>query len=212
MPHSNGDPEDLIGALLGQKTGEADAPPGTPSLEERVARLEARLRREVDPSIALERDLIDLGQVPSCGIHKTGNQTINNITDTEISFGTVTWDTDQMADIANNGITIRRAGIYLVTCSIQWTIEGTNLRTMRISVNDTISFTGQSINSHGTVAPRLSCAAPRYFDVGDTITVLVFHNKGANDQDILGSTATIYGPQLTATLIADTGDIRTEMA
>lgn len=184
------------------------------ALEAKVAALEQRQHslQKADPAVALSTDLIDLGGVPSCGIHKTDDQTINNATWTEITFGTTTWDTDGMADLTNNGITIQRSGLYFVTCQVQWTTEGTNMRSLKVRVNDTIYFAGDSLSSHTTQPPRLSCGEPRYFDIEDTITAVVYHNKGANDQDILGSTATEYGPQLTATLIADVGDVRTEMA
>ena len=212
MPHSNGGPEGLITAFLEQRPEDKDTPPGTPSLEGRVARLEAQLRRAVDPSIVLGRDLIDLGQVPSCGVHKTLDQTIaTGDTWVEISFGTVTWDTDQMADAANNGITIRRAGLYLVTMNLRWAVDADGRRGLRVHVNDSITFMGAGDEAPATINSRQSCSTPRYFDIGDTITAQVQHTAGA-DLALQGSTATQHGPQLTATLISDTGSVRTEMA
>jgi hypothetical protein len=181
-------------------------------IEERLAALEgARAPLQDDPTLSLSRDVVDLGNVPTCGVHKTGEQSIADATDAEIAFGTTTWDTDGMADLSNNGITIQRAGLYLVTCNARFATHALGLRRLRVRVNDTIYFMGQTVGVHATGNVRLSCSTPRYFDIGDTITAVVYQNRG----DVLnlnGSTATEHGPQLTATLIADVGDVRTEMA
>lgn len=67
------------------------------------------------------------------------------------------------------------------------------------------------MSAHATTSSRLSCSTPRYFDLGDYVQTKVYQNRGG-DLSLLGSGATTPGPQLTATLTSDTGDIRTEMA
>ena len=184
------------------------------ALEERSQKLERRLRSGrgfTDNPLALSTDLIDLGQVSSCAIHQVDDKTIGNASWTTVLFNTVTWDTDQMADRPNNRIVIRRAGIYLVTFNGAFATHATGNRGIRLYANGTIAFGGQSMSAHGTTASRLSCSTPRYFDLGDYMTAKVYQNSGGN-LTLFGSTATSSGPQLTATLVSDTGDIRTEMA
>jgi hypothetical protein len=168
-------------------------------------------KRPDDSTLTPSQDLVDLGEVPSCGVHKTDDQAIGTGAWTNITFGTTTWDTGQMADLANNGITIKRAGIYLVTCTVMWEAEGTGLRGLLVYVTGGIVFTGQSNPAHATVNQRQSCSTPRYFELGDLIKAQVYHNRGVNTT-LMGSTATGHGPQLTATLLSDSGDVRTEMA
>ncbi len=184
------------------------------ALEERNRELGRQLgigSRVNDNVLALATDLIDLGEVPSCGIHKTGDQTLSNTILTEIAFGTTTWDTDQMADLSNNGITIRRSGLYLVTLNCLFAADSTGYRNSLVEVDDTVRFMGQTIPAHATIDGRLSSANIRYLTLGETLTASVRQASGG-DLALRGSTSIEYGPQLTATLISDTGSVRTEMA
>jgi hypothetical protein len=185
------------------------------SIERRLANLTDRVKQlergPEDPTLALSRDLVDLGEVPSCGVHKTADIDLVTATWTEISFGTVTWDTGQMADTANSGITIQRAGLYHVTLNARFVDATAGSRKLYVTVNDSTIFLGTVCGAVGGNNPRLSCGNLRYFDLGDTITAQAYQDSGGNLL-LKGSEATQLGPQLTATLIANVGDIRTEMA
>lgn len=170
-----------------------------------------QLPRQADPVIALGTDLIDLGSVPSCALHKTSDQAIGTGAWTKVTFGTITHDTDQMADIANNGITIRRAGLYLITCTIPWeAVAAGTVRGARIMV-ETADIGRDTTSGHGLINPSNSVSRRRYCGTGTRITASVYHDRGAN-LNVFGSTATLPGPALEATLIADIGGVGTEMA
>ena len=180
---------------------------------EQIEKLERKPEPGEDSTLALSRDVVDLGNVPACGVHKTGEQVIGNGSWTEVSFGTVTWDTDGMADLSNNGVTIRRAGLYFVAGGARFATDAGagGWRGVKVRVNDTIYFMGETMAAHADSNHRLSCGVDRYFNLGDTITVMVYQKSGGN-LNLNGSSATEPGPQLTARLVADVGDIRTEMA
>ena len=162
-------------------------------------------------NLPLATDLVDLGNVPSCGMHKEGDQAIGTGAWTKVTLGTVTYDTDQMADVTNTCITVRRAGLYLVTGTVSW--EAVAAGTVRATalLKGSIWFGRASTSGHGVISPGNNVSRPRYFNSGDKIFLYVYHDRGAN-LNIMGSTATQNGPCLEATLLADVGDIRTEMA
>ncbi len=86
-------------------------------LEDRINQLEQdnMLLNRIDPAVALNTSLHTLGNVPSCGIHNTDDQgsILDNVAK-EVTFNTITWDTDGMADLSDDSIVITQSGLYLI--------------------------------------------------------------------------------------------------
>lgn len=181
-------------------------------LSKRIGQLEDKndLLRRSDPSIAFGIQLHELGEVPTCAIHNTNEQTINTAVWTELVFNTTTWDTGQMADLSNDRTVIQESGIYLVTCTVFFANNGTGGRGLRLMLGS-LFFASTSYAATGDIPSGLGIAQPRHFDIGDAITAEVYQKSGGN-LVTLGSGTGFNGPQLTATRISTSTQLRTEMA
>jgi len=110
-----------------------------------------------------------------------GAQTIANNTPTVADFagGSVLFDTDSCADIANDRLVCNTAGLYLIIGSITWTANATGTRGCRILVGGTIyasvSEPATSTNTHTQQALLL-----RNLAASDAVTLGVFQTSGGN--------------------------------
>ena len=78
-----------------------------------------------------------LANPPKCQVYKAANQSINNTTETPITFGNENWDTDTCHDNATNTsrLTCNTAGTYLVIARLTWANNATGYRLLRLFKN-----------------------------------------------------------------------------
>lgn len=72
--------------------------------------------------------------VPMCRMEMSADQIENNSTLTTVDFGTgvVAYDTDTMADPANDRLVIKTPGYYVVSAGIGWSTNSTGYRALLV--------------------------------------------------------------------------------
>jgi hypothetical protein len=114
---------------------------------------------------------------------KTGTQALTNLTETLIQFGQADYDTDGIADLANEQFLIVTPKIYTIKYEIRWE-NGTaatyrkaflyvnsNIVHTSLNVEPNTNYKGASVNS-GAVDVQLAA--------GDIVTLQGYHNNGSN--------------------------------
>lgn len=72
---------------------------------------------------------------PTCVLRASAAQAFTNNVEAVVAFDTVVGDNDSMADLANNQIVCKTAGVYLVTATIGWVGNATGWRQARVYAN-----------------------------------------------------------------------------
>lgn len=103
---------------------------------------------------------------PRCRVRRTASQTITTATTTQIAFDAEDFDTDTMHDTATNNtrITIKTAGVYLVTATVAWASNATGSRQAFFHLNGS--------NTTGTGPKAYASTAGVVGTPGDTITAI----------------------------------------
>lgn len=119
---------------------------------------------------------------PGCRVRNSTSPSISNGTDTQLTFDTELFDTDNMHDtVTNTGrITVKTPGIYVITANINWNTSSVGSRTIRLKVNGT-SFIAiqeakaedEAVLGNGQVVTSIWQA-----NVGDYFEVWVRQNSG----------------------------------
>jgi len=121
-------------------------------------------------------------QKPRAKIVTGADQSIPNSALTTVDFagGSVSYDTNAMADIANDRIVIKTAGLYRFSARIAWGVNATGYRALIVTRNgaefivDDYSAATPSQSKITTVTSEpIACA------VNDAITLQTVHTAGA---------------------------------
>jgi len=135
---------------------------------------------------------------PVCIVRRTTNQTISNNTDTVIDFeaaASIEADTHGMFDTGNPDLlTVKRAGVYLITANVVFAEGTTGYRDMYIVADS--NFVARELRSNlDATVQVLNASALAVLAVGDVIEVVVRHTQGTNlNITTLGN----YSPRLSA--------------
>lgn len=140
-------------------------------------------------ALRLADDGAGLGALAVGALVFNNGQTITTggtIPSRDVTFTTVAFDTDGMADLAANNerLTVRTAGIYLLVARWQWTgawADG-NFASTGITLNGNNIAASFNAGSVGPGGPALSqpVSAVENLAVGDFVGMHVGHNSGVN--------------------------------
>ena len=149
----------------------------------------------------LGEDLVDLGHVPCAKITVDASaQAITTSTWSDLILPTVDYDFGELTipgqenpggTVNFNPLTIRRSGVYLITVRAFFQLNATGDRFVGVGINwssggPTVSMGGMGAST--TFSVQLDLAEYLNLNVGDTVSALVYHNRGSN-LDILGLSA-----------------------
>lgn len=111
---------------------------------------------------------------------KTGNQSINNITATKISFDSITNDTHGFWDSGNNRYVVRTAGVYNLGGAIGWAANATGFRQVSYSINGGTAEVVSMIPSVGAGDATINgfAATTPYLNAGDYIELYGYQSSG----------------------------------
>jgi len=135
---------------------------------------------------------LDNQRVPAmCRARRAAAQSINNNAQHLINWDTEDYDTDTMFTASNTLITIKTAGVYLVTATVAFVANFTDARGAQIVINPTTSGSGDStLVTAGTriaiafydrspsTQSAASISTAYNFAVNDTIGVIAYQNSG----------------------------------
>ena len=148
---------------------------------------------------------------PACRVRRTATgQSLANGVVAALNFDTEDFDTNAMFAPTANFITIKTAGIYIVTATVVLTANATGNRALIIYLNPTVTGAGDSAtlsagteiaNSTHTVGSSTTsstCASTIYnFNLNDVVRVGFFQNSGI-------ALATTGSSQLSAAMLGAT--------
>ncbi len=175
-------------------------------LRQSVGKLVRRMRTNnlSNPTTALSRDLVDLGEVPYAKMYQTSSQTLTTATWTTITMDAFSQDTmGGGVDLANEHIIIRRTGIYLIMGLVHFAADTTGARFAGISVNSiaTPNFRFFGFDPTGDPVRVGPATMPALLNVGDTIELMGWHGRGIDlDTAVTDSADTSW---LAALLVAN---------
>jgi hypothetical protein len=129
-------------------------------------------------------DYLLAAKVPRCKVaYATPLNIANNAaTDITMTGATVVHDTAAMADLPNNCIVIRQAGLYVVSVCVMWAaISGPVGCRMMFMVKNGTTYVGQDYRAAASTSATggVLVSDPLPFAVGDTIRGRVMHTQGA---------------------------------
>jgi hypothetical protein len=126
--------------------------------------------------------LLSLLTVPLVKMTKVAAQSIpNTAADTLVTIDTTTYDTDSMADTANNRLNINTAGKYLIGTHAQWATDATGWRLSRVKIVRS-AVTSIIAEVRGVASGnQVSRVATTLYDcqVGDRLQLYVANNASA---------------------------------
>lgn len=113
----------------------------------------------------------------------TGNENINNNSFTALTFDTEQYDNNGMHSLLSNlnRITIQTAGEYLIEGFINWTANGTGIRSLKITKNSGLTLLSEidSSNIGSANSMYMQITAKAKLAVNDYIELYVYQNSGA---------------------------------
>lgn len=137
--------------------------------------------------------IIDGGK---CGVavrvRNDANQSINNTTETVLTFNTEDFDTDSMHSTVTNTsrITFVTAGVYIVGAAIDFDFNATGERYVCIKINNTTNINCESKQAvtSGSSTTRMNLVNAYNFAANDYIEVIVYQASGGALNSLTGST------------------------
>ncbi|KKL15230.1 hypothetical protein LCGC14_2507690, partial [marine sediment metagenome] len=147
-----------------------------------MAKLSRRVRANdlLNPIVALSRDLVDLGEVPSIRLRQNTQQSLSNNVSTKISLQVTDWDTMGGADLGNNEIIIRRSALYLLVVCVRFVANTTGGRQVGWRINNTGDIHLRQEFVPGSNTSRPSACEIIDAKVGDTVQLYAGQNSGGN--------------------------------
>jgi hypothetical protein len=129
-------------------------------------------------------NLLALLTIPLCKMTKAATQSIpNTLADTLITLDQSLYDTDTMANTANNRIDIKTAGKYLFGSGILWATDTTGFRLTRIkhTRSSTQTIISEVRGVTGSASNQVSRVTTTIWDcqVGDFVQLYVANNASA---------------------------------
>ena len=137
---------------------------------------------EVVTDVKLNKNIRDAGNYfrspPVCVMTNTAVQSIPNNAATVATLSTVVENNDGMADLANNRIVIKTAGLYVLSGVAGFATNATGFRTASLLVGTTTVATDyRGANAWYSYASPSS--SPVRLAVNDVVTLQVSQNSGA---------------------------------
>lgn len=149
----------------------------------------------------VKADLDFLANPPACRVYHNAAQSIPNVTGTLLAFNSERYDTDTMHDTVTNNsrITIKTAGLYVVTLNFTWPTNGTGERRASIFLNGATQIAFSSTSPAQITTDNGICLATIYkLAVNDYLTVQVYQSSGGALNVNSGSN---YSPEFAATWV-----------
>lgn len=121
---------------------------------------------------------------PMARVYHDANQSIADSTWTTLAFNQERFDTDTIHDTATNNsrLTIQTAGKYILFANVEFDVNGTGGRGLRIILNGdtTNGIIGQVLlPATAAASQRMVIATPPYdFSAGDYVELQVWQNSG----------------------------------
>jgi hypothetical protein len=123
-------------------------------------------------AVAVNTLLTSLFNPPKARIHCSATQSIANVTPTVMTMDTTDFDTDTMADLANNQLVISTAGTYMISGEICWTSNATGYREALLYAGPgatTLVAVDMRITTGAAVPTTQAVTAVVQLNVGDVI-------------------------------------------
>jgi len=119
---------------------------------------------------------------PSVGVTRAAAQSVNNNTDTVISWDTVNSDPNGMFNAGTpTRLTSVAAGVYVISCEIEWDANATGSRLFGVFKNG-VAFTpkqNQNATGGGLTTRMNICTVEYGLAVGDYFEILMRQDSGA---------------------------------
>jgi len=127
-----------------------------------------------------------------CRIHLSGNQTINQNSETVIAFNTADFDNQSEFDTAtNHKFTALQAGLYLVSVQAGYSAFSATATNVYVSIRKNGSQVAAGFSGFGAVgttgAPSFSCTNLVSLAIGDTIDATTSQNSSGSQTLLAGS-------------------------
>ncbi|MCG5459619.1 hypothetical protein PSH03_005403 [Micromonospora sp. PSH03] len=118
---------------------------------------------------------------PFCQLNQTTPQSVTTgTTVVRVTFQAVVDDTDSMADLANNRIVVKTAGLYRVTAQMNWPVNATGHRVIRLYVNGGTSRAEYATSGTLSFETRGQVTAYARASVGHEITCSIAQTSGGS--------------------------------
>lgn len=136
-----------------------------------------------------------LATVPAVRVTHSATQNVNASAWTGLNWDTIDVDTAGMHSTSVNSSRLTFAassGVYVVGCSVEWPVNASNQRFLRLMVNDVTSAGATATSSMTSVIiPQSLSAMVRAASTTDYVTVQVFQNTASSM--LLNANSTTYG-------------------
>jgi len=129
-----------------------------------------------------DAQFITITKYPCAKVFNSTQQSIANITATIINFNSELFDTDAIHDTVTNNsrLTIKTAGVYIVSASIGWDLGTAGARKIDILLNgvSNIASITQQTDSNGY--PSQNIVTLYKFNINDYVTLSVQQWQGSS--------------------------------
>ncbi|GAB3847292.1 hypothetical protein GCM10029963_28490 [Micromonospora andamanensis] len=117
---------------------------------------------------------------PFCLLHQTAGQSVpTGTTAATMSLNAIVEDSDNMADLANNRIVIRTAGLYRFTGQVPFVTNGTGHRALRLYIGGGTSKAEVTMNAVTAAESRLNASFYWRCSVGLSFTAGIVQTSGS---------------------------------
>ena len=150
----------------------------------------------------LSDDITFLAGPPRCRVYNSANISVNDTTDTALTFNSERYDTDTMHSTAvNTGrITFTTAGTYAVGANVSFAADADGYRTVAIRLGGSTVIAAADVPTVGAGGvTRVAVATEYAFSATNYVEVVVWHNAGAALNVVAAGN---YSPEFWARLVA----------
>lgn len=113
---------------------------------------------------------------PAASVSRAAAQSIPNNTSTAISFDTEVYDTDTMFAGSSTNVTIKTAGLWVITAGCGLNAAASSRRLLQILVNGTAVKSDEGAATAAAI--RMGVSHQMRLVVNDVITLAVYQNSG----------------------------------
>lgn len=136
---------------------------------------------------------------PSCRAYHNTTQSINNATLTTLSLNAEAWDTDTMHNTVTNNsrLTIKTAGLYIVTVEVILAANGTGVRVANLLLNGS-ELPINNGNAASAFDSRILYSTQEKLALNDYLEIGIYQTSGGALSTVQSATR---APSLTATWV-----------
>ena len=116
---------------------------------------------------------------PAVRVSNSANQSINDSSDTALSWNTEDFDTGMHAAGNPTRITITTAGIYMFVAQVTWPANATGTRQCYMKLNNTTNMANNNINAAASRGTDHQITEVRSFAANDYVEVIAYQTSGA---------------------------------